>query len=38
MTRAVLGLQETSASLFNIVYKLIKKCIENDQDFTGDMR
>jgi len=37
MTRAVLGLNEKSASLFNIVYKLIRKCIENDQSFTGEM-
>ncbi|CAF3778931.1 unnamed protein product [Rotaria sp. Silwood1] len=37
MTRAVLGLRENSSGLFNIVYKLIKKCIENDQDFTGEM-
>ena len=38
MTRAVLGLQENSTGLFNIVYKLIRKCIEKDQDFTGEMR
>ncbi|CAF2251412.1 unnamed protein product [Rotaria magnacalcarata] len=37
MTRAVLGLQENSASLFNTVYKLMKKCIGNDEDFTGEM-
>ncbi|CAF1072516.1 unnamed protein product [Rotaria sordida] len=37
MTRAILGLRENSAGLFNIVYKLIKKCIENNQDFTGEM-
>jgi hypothetical protein len=38
MTRAILGLQENSTGLFTIVYKLIRKCIENDQDFTSEMR
>ncbi|CAF1521852.1 unnamed protein product, partial [Adineta steineri] len=37
MTRAILGLRENSSGLFNIVYKLIRKCIENDQDFTNEM-
>ncbi|CAF1248008.1 unnamed protein product [Adineta steineri] len=37
MTRAVLGLRENSGSLFTITYKLIRKCIEKDQDFTGEM-
>jgi hypothetical protein len=38
MTRAILGLQENSSGLFTITYKLIRKCIEQDQDFTGEMR
>jgi hypothetical protein len=38
MTRAVLGLRENSGGLFTITYKLIRKCIEKDQDFTGEMR
>ncbi|CAF1011370.1 unnamed protein product [Adineta ricciae] len=37
MTRATLGLRENSSSLFTITYKFIRKCIEKDQDFTGDM-
>ncbi|UJR22584.1 hypothetical protein I4U23_025630 [Adineta vaga] len=37
MTRAILGLRENASGLFNIVYKLIRKCIENDQDFTNEM-
>ncbi|CAF0795178.1 unnamed protein product [Adineta steineri] len=37
MTRAILGLRENSSGLFNIVYKLIRKCIENDQEFTNEM-
>ncbi|UJR26497.1 hypothetical protein I4U23_007824 [Adineta vaga] len=37
MTRAVLGLRENSSSLFTITYKLIRKCVEKDQDFTGEM-
>jgi hypothetical protein len=38
MTRAALGLREKANQLFKIVYKLIRKCIENDQDFTAEMR
>ncbi|CAF0892254.1 unnamed protein product [Didymodactylos carnosus] len=36
MTRAVCGLQDNSIGLFPIVYRLIRKCIEgNDEDFVG---
>lgn len=38
MTRAVLGLRESSAGLFLLTYKLIRKSIEKDQDFTEEMR
>ena len=38
MTRAVLGLREDSGKLFDVVFQLIRKCIENDQDFMGEMR
>ncbi|CAF2739868.1 unnamed protein product [Rotaria sp. Silwood2] len=37
LTRAVLGLRENSAGLFTVTYKLIRKSIEKDQDFTGEM-
>ena len=37
MTRAVLGLKENAKNLFNLVYKLIRKCIENNQEFTKNM-
>ncbi|CAF4843647.1 unnamed protein product [Rotaria sp. Silwood1] len=37
LTRAILGLRENSAGLFTITYKMIRKCIEKDQDFTGEM-
>ncbi|CAF0733790.1 unnamed protein product [Didymodactylos carnosus] len=38
MTRAVCGLQDNSAGLFNIVYKLIRKCIQgNDDEFVGQL-
>ncbi|CAF1026630.1 unnamed protein product [Adineta ricciae] len=36
-TRAILGLRENSDGLFQIVYKLIRNCIENNQDFTNEM-
>lgn len=38
MTRAVLGLREKANQLFNTVYKLIRKCIETDPEFTADMK
>ena len=38
MTRAVLGLRDDSGKLFDVVFPLIRKCIENDQDFMGEMR
>ncbi|CAF0813583.1 unnamed protein product [Rotaria sordida] len=37
LTRAVLGLRENSAGLFIVTYKLIRKSIEKDQDFTDEM-
>ncbi|CAM4796233.1 unnamed protein product [Rotaria magnacalcarata] len=37
LTRAVLGLRENSGGLFTITYKLIRRSIEKDQDFTGEM-
>jgi len=38
MTRAILGLKESSAGLFLLTYKLIRKAIEKDQDFIEEMR
>lgn len=38
MTRAVLGLREKGNQLFHTVYKLIRKCIEIDQEFTAEMK